>query len=121
MQRRTVLALSTILPVGLAAGAWATVGANAATETDASASSIASFPTTIALPDGWAPEGIAISGTYAYLGSRTTGSVYKANLATGAGEVIYTGPGTPSNGLKIDSRGRAFIAGNTGGDIRVIS
>jgi len=121
MQRRTVLALSTIVPVGLAAGAWATVGANAATETDLSESSIASFPTTIALPNGWAPEGIAISGIYAFLGSRATGSVYKANLATGAGEVIYTGPGTPSNGLKIDSRGRAFIAGNTGGDIRVIS
>lgn len=124
MRRRTVLALSTVVPVAIAGGAIATVNANAATDTDASdasASSIASFPTTIALPDGFAPEGIAISGMYAFLGSRATGSVYKANLATGAGEIIYTGPGTPSNGLKIDSHGRAFIAGNTGGDIRVIS
>ena len=119
MQRRTVLALSTAVPFAIAGGAWATVNANAATDT--SDSSIASYPTTIALPDGFAPEGIAISGQYAFLGSRATGSVYKASLATGTGSVIYTGPGTPSNGIKIDSRGRAFIAGNVGGDIRVIS
>jgi len=119
MRRRTVLALSTVIPVVLAGSAAAVATASASTEADSSATS--TFPTTIAVPDGFAPEGIAISGVHAFLGSRATGSVYKANLATGAGEVIYTGPGTPSNGLKIDGRGRAFIAGNTGGDIRVIS
>jgi len=120
MRRRTVLALSTMVPVAIAGSAVA-VNANASTEADSSATSTSSFPTTITLPDGFAPEGIAISGSFAFLGSRATGSVYKADLATGAGAIIYTGPGTPSNGLKIDSRGRAFIAGNTGGDIRVIS
>ena len=122
MRRRTILALSTVIPVVLGGSAAAVATASASTETDSTeSSSISSFPTTISVPNGFAPEGIAISGGYAFLGSRSTGSVYKASLATGAGEVIYTGPGTPSNGLKIDSRGRAFISGNTGGDIRVIS
>jgi sugar lactone lactonase YvrE len=122
MRRRTVLALSTIIPAAVGGSALA---ANAFAATDdaesVDATSISSFPTTISVPNGFAPEGIAISGAYAYLGSRATGSVYKASLRTGTGSVIYTGPGTPSNGLKIDSRGRAFISGNTGGDIRVIS
>jgi sugar lactone lactonase YvrE len=122
MRRRTVLALSTIIPAAIGGSALA---ANAFAATDdadsVDESTLASFPTTISVPDGFAPEGIAISGAYAYLGSRATGSVYKASLRTGAGSVIYTGPGTPSNGLKIDNRGRAFISGNTGGDIRVIN
>jgi len=124
MRRRTVLALSTIVSGALAGSYLATAGAFADTEADATAESAdlaASFPTTITLPNGFAPEGIAISGTSAFLGSRATGSVYKANLATGTGSIIYTGPGTPTNGLKIDGRGRAFLSGNTGGDIRVIS
>jgi sugar lactone lactonase YvrE len=77
----------------------------------------AGFPIAIDLPAGFAPEGIAIAGSYAYLGSRVTGSVYRADLATGAGEIIYTGSGTPTHGLRIDGRGRAFLSG---GDVRVI-
>jgi sugar lactone lactonase YvrE len=34
--------------------------------------------------------------------------------------VISPGPGTPSLGLKIDQRGRLFVAGGTGGDARVL-
>ncbi|GAA0528526.1 hypothetical protein GCM10010172_06440 [Paractinoplanes ferrugineus] len=78
-------------------------------------------PRTVALPAGFAPEGIAIAGIHAYVGSRATGSVYRADLVTGAGELIHTGPGTPTAGLCVDDRGRAFLSGNTGGDIRVIS
>jgi hypothetical protein len=115
MRRRTVLAFATAIPAAVAGGGMAAGSASASTDAEASA-----FPTTIAVPDGFAPEGIAIAGAYAYLGSRATGSVYRASLATGAGKVIYAGPGTPSNGLKVDGCGRAFIAGNVGGDIRVI-
>jgi sugar lactone lactonase YvrE len=79
------------------------------------------LPRSIALPDGFQPEGIAIGARpYAFFGSRATGAIYRASLRTGAGEVINPGPGTPSLGLKLDQRGRLFVAGGTGGDGRVI-
>lgn len=79
------------------------------------------FPTLISLPDGFQPEGIAIGrAPFAYLGSRATGSIYRADLRTGKGAIISTGPGTPSLGLKIDGRGRLFVSGGTGGDARVV-
>jgi sugar lactone lactonase YvrE len=79
------------------------------------------FPTTLALPDGWQPEGIAIGpGPYGYFGSRATGSLFRIDLATGRGSLLSTGPGTPSLGLKIDRAGRLFVAGGTGGDGRVV-
>lgn len=80
-----------------------------------------SLPEHIDLPDGWLPEGIAIRGPFAYLGSRADGSIYRANLVDGTGEVIAEGPGTPAIGLKIDSRGRLFVAGGDAGDARVVS
>src|SRR3712207_782295 len=79
------------------------------------------FPTTIELPNGFQPEGIAIGRLpYAYFGSRADGSIYRANLVTGRGRIISPGPGTPSLGMKLDGRGRLFVAGGTGGDARVI-
>ena len=36
-----------------------------------------------------------------------------------AAQVISQGPGTPSLGLKLDGRGRLFVAGGSGGDARV--
>lgn len=78
-------------------------------------------PTTFNLPNGFQPEGIAIGrAPFAYFGSRATGSIYRANLATGTGEVISVGPGTASLGLKLDGRGRLFVAGGGGGNARVI-
>ena len=81
------------------------------------------FPTLIPLPDNWLPEGIAIGGApVAYFGSRADGSIYRADLLTGAGERLPTpGPGTPAVGLKLDHRGRLFVAGGTAGDGRVVS
>jgi sugar lactone lactonase YvrE len=83
------------------------------------------FPTTIPLPDNWLPEGITISPylPLAYFGSRADGSIYRANLATGEGEIIHTGPGAgfPSVGLKIDGAGRLFVAGGNAGQARVVS
>jgi sugar lactone lactonase YvrE len=80
------------------------------------------FPTTIQLPNGFRPEGIAI-GTlpFAFFGSLADGDIYRANLVTGNGRVISQGPGTPSVGMKLDDRGRLFVAGGSGGDARVIN
>jgi hypothetical protein len=78
--------------------------------------------TSFDLPAGFQPEGIAIGkGPYAYLGSRVDGDIYRASLRTGRGEVISQGPGTQSLGLKIDDRGRLFVAGGNGGNARVIN
>jgi sugar lactone lactonase YvrE len=80
-----------------------------------------SLPTTIQLPNGFQPEGIAIGESpYAYFGSRADGDIYRASLRTGSGEVMSQGPGTPSLGLKIDGRGRLFVSGGSGGDARVL-
>ncbi|WP_067827780.1 SMP-30/gluconolactonase/LRE family protein [Actinomadura kijaniata] len=79
------------------------------------------FPTTIALPNGFRPEGIAIGrAPYAFVGSLADGDVYRADLRTGRGSVISQGPGTPTVGIKVDRAGRLFAAGGSGGDARVI-
>jgi sugar lactone lactonase YvrE len=91
----------------------------AATSTDASAQT-ASFPTRFELPNGFQPEGIAIDRGTAYFGSRLDGDIYAADLKTGQGQVISQGPGTGSLGMKVDNRGRLFVAGAAGGNGRVI-
>jgi sugar lactone lactonase YvrE len=79
------------------------------------------LPATIALPDGFQPEGIAIGALpFAFFGSRADGSIYRASLISGRGAVISPGPGTPSLGMKLDARGRLFVAGGVGGDARVV-
>ncbi|QWZ08405.1 superoxide dismutase [Nocardioides panacis] len=72
------------------------------------------------LPDGFQPEGIAISGHRAYFGSRATGAIYTADLRTGTGRVLSKAVGSPSLGMKVDGHGRLFVAGGTGGDGRVV-
>jgi sugar lactone lactonase YvrE len=76
----------------------------------------APFPTTIPLPDGWQPEGIAVGeGTTFYVGSIPTGAVYRGNLRTGSGSVLVQGmAGRAATGLKFD-RGRLFVSGATTG------
>jgi len=113
--------------VGLTAGAVAatTLVPEAATASPGSAAAPATAAKhatrVLSLPDGWAPEGIEISPFgHAYLGSRVTGSIFRLNLFTGSGSVIFTGPGTPSLGLKLDGRGRLFVAGGNAGDARVV-
>ncbi|MFI0487186.1 SMP-30/gluconolactonase/LRE family protein [Actinomadura sp. 9N215] len=77
-------------------------------------------PDKIPLPAGFQPEGIAAGpGPVAFLGSRATGAIYRADLDTGKGEVINKGPGTPSLGMKI--RGEMlYVAGGSAGDARVV-
>lgn len=87
----------------------------------ATAAATPSFPTTIDLPAGFRPEGIAIgSDPVAYVGSLADGDIYRIDLRTGAGRVVSEGPGTPSTGMKLDDRGRLFVSGGAAGDARVI-
>lgn len=78
----------------------------------------ASFPTTIPLPDGWRPEGVAVGkGATLYAGSLGTGAVYAVDLRTGKGRVAVPGTsGRVAVGLKTDHRNRLFVAGGGTGD-----
>lgn len=78
-----------------------------------------SFPTTLNLPNGFQPEGIAISGRFAYFGSLADGRILRVNLIDGSSKVISPAVGTPSVGLKSDGR-RLFVSGGPAGDARVI-
>ena len=75
----------------------------------------------IALPNGFQPEGITIGPrATAYVGSLADGDVYVFDVRTGEEIRTLEGPGTPSVGLKIDNRGRLFIAGGPTGTARVV-
>lgn len=71
------------------------------------------FPDTIALPDGFFPEGIAIEGRHAYVGSLVDGSIQVQDLKTGASrELAPAPPGGPAIavGMDVDSHGRLWVA-----------
>lgn len=73
-------------------------------------------PDVISLPAGFRPEGIAISEGKLYVGSIPSGRVYRADLASGEGAVLVTERvGRSSIGLKVDGRGRIFVAGGQTG------
>jgi sugar lactone lactonase YvrE len=75
------------------------------------------FPVRIALPSGFQPEGIAISGRTFYVGSIPTGTIYRGDLRTGRGAVLIPGKsGRQAIGLESDGRGRLFVAGGPTGD-----
>jgi hypothetical protein len=81
----------------------------------ASSVSAASFPATVALPDGFAPEGIAIGrGTTFYTGSLVGAGIWRGDLRTGQGEPLVEGGG-PFTGMKVDQRGRLWVAGGPSG------
>ncbi|QFZ21943.1 SMP-30/gluconolactonase/LRE family protein [Saccharothrix syringae] len=105
----------------LGALAAVVVGVSLVTAAPAAAAPAHPFPTEFPLPDGFLPEGIAIgSAPVAYFGSRADGDLFRVDLRTGRGEVFSQGPGTASVGLKVDRRGRLFVAGGAGGDGRVV-
>jgi hypothetical protein len=94
---------------------FATVTALLATAATGSAGAV--YPDTIALPNGWLPEGIAIApgGTF-YAGSRANGAVYGGSLRTGEGAIVVPGQaGKVAVGVDYD-RGRLFVAGGPTGD-----
>jgi sugar lactone lactonase YvrE len=79
------------------------------------------FPDRIELPDNFQPEGITVGPRQqAYLGSRLDGDILRADLRTGRTTTISQGPGSASVGLKIDQRGRLFVAGGPAGTLRVV-
>lgn len=70
----------------------------------------------IPLPNGFRPEGIATSGNFLYVGSIPTGAVYRADITTGTGSVLVPSQvGRAAIGLKVDDRGRIFVAGGLTG------
>ena len=74
------------------------------------------FPKRIDLPDGFQPEGIAISGGQFYVGSIPTGAVYRGKLRTGRGAVLVPAtPGRTAIGVDVN-RGRIFVAGGPTGN-----
>jgi sugar lactone lactonase YvrE len=120
---RIRVALPAVLVTAVLAVPAGVAGASPAAAPVQSADGRGAFPTTIPLPDGFAPEGIAIGSggrPHAWFGSLVDGSIYRANLATGRGKIVSEGPGTPSVGLKIDRRGRLFVAGGPAGGARVV-
>jgi sugar lactone lactonase YvrE len=80
------------------------------------------FPSTIALPNGFQPEGIATAGEQFYVGSIPTGAVYRGSLRTGQGSILVPGAesGKAAIGLEVD-RGRIFVAGGMTGNAYVYS
>src|SRR3954470_8598896 len=81
------------------------------------------WPTVLALPNGWLPEGIVVGdGNTLYSGSRRNGAIYAIDLVTGAGRLLYEGrSGGMATGLKYDSRtGYIFASGAGNGDLNVI-
>ena len=103
--RRTVLGGAALAALAVTAGAGT-----------ANATSSTTWPTEFPLPDGWLPEGIAIgSKPYAYMGSRANGGIYRTDLRTGEGKVLYAGAtGQVAVGLKLDRDGLLYVAGSTG-------
>ncbi len=76
------------------------------------------FPENIPLPNGFRPEGIASgAGTDFYAGSLANGAIYKGDLRTGEGGVLYAGQtGRVTVGIKYDNRtGNIFAAGGATG------
>lgn len=117
-QVRSLVAALTATGVMLAGAVALSPGASAG-----SSSAAKPTPSTIALPDGWQPEGIATgTGGVGYVGSLADGSVYTFDLRTGKKRSIIEGPGTPTVGLDFDRRnGRLYAAGGDAGTARIIN
>ncbi|MBI5507899.1 MAG: SMP-30/gluconolactonase/LRE family protein [Deltaproteobacteria bacterium] len=72
------------------------------------------------LPRGFRPEGVTLSGGWLYIGSIPTGRIVRTNQATGATELVVGAKGPRSAiGLKVDDRGRIFVAGGQRGEAYV--
>jgi hypothetical protein len=70
------------------------------------------YPSIIALPNDWAPEGIATVNHTFYSGSLVDGDIYRGDLRSGKGRVFIDVSGRQATGLKVDRRhGLLFVAG----------
>ena len=76
----------------------------------------AAFPDRIDLPDGFAPEGIAIGrGTTFYSGSLSGQGIWRGDLRTGEGALLVEGGG-PFVGMKVDASNHLWVAGGPAGN-----
>lgn len=122
------------LPAALSAGLIAvvlTAGASAyAAESSAvpagkapapTAAASAQWPTTLPLPKGERPEGMAITGTTAYVASFNDGSIWRVDLSTGEWHMLTPATGVGGAiGIRLDGYGHLFVAGGYAGNLRVI-
>ena len=77
-----------------------------------SAPAMPGTPSMIALPNGFQPEGIAASGNTLYVGSIPSGAIFRADASSGAGSLLVAAQaGRAAIGLKVDGRGRLWVAG----------
>lgn len=76
----------------------------------------AMFPKILPLPNGFAPEGIAVGrGTDFYVGSLAGGAIYKGDLRTGEGGILAEPvEGRAITGLKVDERTNYVFAAGAG-------
>lgn len=80
------------------------------------------FPTIVALPDGFSPEGMAFgTGTTVYVGSIMTGAVWRGDVRGGTGKLLVPETADRSaTGIKYDDRTRRlFVAGGMTGQAYV--
>ena len=70
------------------------------------------FPDSIALPDGFAPEGITLDGATGYVGSLSSGAIQQIDVRTGESTEFApaTDDGGPTIGLAVDNDGRLWAA-----------
>jgi len=79
------------------------------------AAAAAPFPDRIDLPDGFAPEGIAVgNGSTFYTGSLSGQGIWRGDLRTGDGGLLVVGGG-PFVGMKVDGN-LLFVAGGPAGN-----
>ncbi len=82
------------------------------------------WPPSIALPNGWRPEGITAGrGTSLYVGSLANGAIWKTDARTGEGGVLSPGAtGMVSVGIDYEQNtNRLWVAGGPTGQIRVVN
>jgi sugar lactone lactonase YvrE len=100
----------------------ATVAALAAATLTAPAAAAPPFPDELALPNGWAPEGITAGrGTTVYVGSLADGAIWRANVRTGDGSILVEGEGgMVAVGVEYEAGAdRLWVAGGPTGQVRV--
>lgn len=90
----------------------------------ASPARAAAYPSSVPLPVDFQPEGIAIgTGSTFYVGSLTSGDIYRGDLRSGSGAAFAHGPqGSAALGMKVDvPRGLLVVAGGATGAAYVYS
>jgi len=89
----------------------------------AAPASAAPPPSSIPLPVGFQPEGIALGeGTTFYVGSLLDGDIYRGDLATGAGSLFIDVSNRAAVGMRVDKeRDLLFVAGLVTGHVYAYS